>query len=145
VATEVNQQTNDQQQLRPMLELVETHMGRKPDWVSADTGYWSEPNVTDPAVTGIDLYIAVELVKHGKVIETVSGPPPPERRGSQGSNAAQTRHRARQRHLDMSYAILEPVFRQSKERRNCPRFSLRVRPRQCMRCVEADVRNQQSA
>jgi hypothetical protein len=77
VATEVNQQTNDQQQLRQMLELVETHMGRKPDWVSADTGYWSEPNVTDPAVTGIDLYIAVELVKHGKVIETVSGPPPP--------------------------------------------------------------------
>jgi hypothetical protein len=40
-----------------MLEQVEANVGRKPDAVSADRGYWSELNVTDRAVAAIDLSI----------------------------------------------------------------------------------------
>ena len=52
VAAEVTQQTNDNQQLMPMLEQVEQNLGRKPEAVSADTGYFSEANATDPAWRG---------------------------------------------------------------------------------------------
>jgi hypothetical protein len=56
VARDLTQKTNLQQQL-PMLEQVEANVGRKPDAVSADRGYWSELNVTDRAVAAIDLSI----------------------------------------------------------------------------------------
>ena len=42
VAAEITQQANDSRQLLPMLKQVEACMGRKPEAVSADAGYWSE-------------------------------------------------------------------------------------------------------
>ena len=58
VAAELTQQTNDSRQLVPMIEQVIANVGCKPEAVSADTGYWSEANVMDERVAGIDLHIA---------------------------------------------------------------------------------------
>ena len=55
VAAEVTQQANDSQQLVPMIEQVGANVGRKPEAVSADAGYWSEANVTDERVGNVDV------------------------------------------------------------------------------------------
>ena len=54
VAAGVTQQANDSRQLAPMIEQVEANAGRKPDAVSADAGYWSEANVSDERVFGVN-------------------------------------------------------------------------------------------
>jgi transposase len=124
VAAEVTQEANDHQQLLPMLEQVEQNMGRKPDAASADAGYWSEANATDESVAEIDLHIATGRMKHGEVVETVSGPPP-----EQATVKEKMRHKLRTEAgrsiYKMRKAIVEPVFGQIKERRGFRRFSLR--------------------
>ena len=47
VAAEVTQETNDKKQLLPMIALIAANLEQKPEKVSADTGYFSEANVTD--------------------------------------------------------------------------------------------------
>jgi len=72
VAAEVTQETTDNGQLLPMLDQVKQNMGRAPDAASADAGYWSEANVTDESVAGIDLHIATGRDKHGGTVGTAS-------------------------------------------------------------------------
>ena len=55
VAAEITQQANDSQQRVPMIEQVEANLGRKPEAVSADAGYWSAANVSDERAAGVDL------------------------------------------------------------------------------------------
>jgi hypothetical protein len=76
VAAEITQETNDKMQLIPMIAQTVTNLGQKPEKVSADTGYFSEANVTDETVAGIDLHIATGRLNHGEMIEPASGPPP---------------------------------------------------------------------
>jgi transposase len=124
VAAEVTQETTDHHQLLPMLDQVEENLGRKPDAASADTGYWSEANVSDASVAEIDLHIATARDKHEQVVAMVSGPPPA------GATAQEAmRHKLRSEAgravYKMRKAIVEPVFGQIKERRGFRRFSLR--------------------
>lgn len=124
VAAEVTQETTDNHQLLPMLDHVEENLGRKPQAASADTGYWSEANVTDEQVAGIDLHIATGRDKHEEVVAVASGPPP------QGVTAKEAmRHKLRTEAgravYKMRKAIVEPVFGQIKEQRGFRRFSLR--------------------
>lgn len=65
VAAELTQESNDKQQLAPMLERVEQNLGAKPEAVSADAGYCSEAQLTDKRVEGIELYVATGKQKHG--------------------------------------------------------------------------------
>ena len=124
VAAEITQQANDSRQLVPMLELVEANMGRKPDAVSADAGYWSETDATDENVAGIDLHIATGRIKHGETIAMENGPPPDPATPKQ---AMQHKLRTEAGHAvyKMRKAIVEPVFGQIKEQRGFRRFSLR--------------------
>lgn len=124
VAAEVTQQANDSRQLLPMLDGVRKNMGRKPEAVSADAGYWSETNVTAESVAGIDLHIATGRIQHGEIVATASGPPP-----EQATAKERMRHKLRTEAgrsiYKMRKAIVEPVFGQIKERRGFRRFSLR--------------------
>jgi len=124
VAAEITQAANDSRQLVPMIEQVAANLGRKPEAVSADAGYWSEDNVTGEGVAGIDLHIATGRQKHGEPIETATGPPPAE-----ASVQEAMRHKLRtgagQAIYKMRKAIVEPVFGQTKERRGFRRFSFR--------------------
>src|ERR1019366_438721 len=66
VAAVVTQETNDKQQLAPMLAQVEQNLGAKPEAASADTGYWSEAQVNDERLKGIELYVATGKQKHSE-------------------------------------------------------------------------------
>lgn len=124
VAAEVTQETNDKMQLIPMIAQMVTNLEQKPEKVSADTGYFSEANVTDESVKDVDLYIATGRDKHGGAVETISTPPPPDASPKQAM-----RHKLRTADgravYKMRKAIVEPVFGQIKEQRSFRRFSLR--------------------
>jgi transposase len=124
VAAEVTQETNDKKQLLPMMALIAANLARKPEKVSADTGYFSEANVTDEQVKDVDLYVATGRDKHGVAVETSSDPPPP---GASPKEAMREKLRteAGRAVYKMRKAIVEPVFGQIKEQRGFRRFSLR--------------------
>ena len=124
VAAELTQQANDTRQLVPMITKVEANTGRKPEAVSADAGYWSEANVNDERVRGINLHIATGRQKHGGKVEPTMGPPPDD---AAAKEAMQHKLRTAEgsRVYAMRKAIVEPVFGQIKERRGFRRFSFR--------------------
>ena len=124
VAAEITQQSNDSRQLLPMLEQLETNLGRKPDAVSADAGYWSEANATDKKIADIDLHIATGRMKHDQTVETEGGPLPDQATPKQAMQH-KLRTEAGRTIYKMRKAIVEPVFGQIKEHRGFRRFSLR--------------------
>ena len=69
VAAALTQQANDKQQLVAMLLAVEKNTGEKPAKASSDAGYFSQAQITDAKLQGIDLYVAPERLKHGEKIE----------------------------------------------------------------------------
>lgn len=57
VAATIVQAGNDQQQLVPVLEAVAQNLGRMPERVSADAGYFSAAAVTDERLQTVDVYV----------------------------------------------------------------------------------------
>ena len=124
VAAEVTQETNDKKQLIPMIAQIMANLEQKPEKVSADTGYFSEANVTDESVKDVDLYVATGRDKHGDAVETSSDPPPPDASPKEAMRE-KLRTEAGRAVYKMRKAIVEPVFGQIKEQRGFRRFSLR--------------------
>ncbi len=125
VAAALTEQANDKQQLVPMLEEVENNVGERPKKASADAGYFSEANVTDNKLQGIDLYVAPERHRDGEKIGEVSrAVPSPEATVIEGMRQ---KLKTSQGHAiyKMRKAIVEPVFGQIKEVRGFRRFSFR--------------------
>src|SRR5260370_32619702 len=124
LADAVTQKTNDKMQLIPMIVQIVTNLEQTPEKVSADTGYFSETNVTDESLKDVDLYVATRRDKHSDVVDTISDPPPPDAPPKEAM-----RHKLRTAHgravYKMRKAIVEPVFGQIKEQRGFRRFSLR--------------------
>lgn len=125
VVAGVTQEENDKQQLIPVLEQVEVLSGSKPQRATADSGYFSEANVTDPRLQGIDLFVAPDRQKHSEQVPVATGPPPPRSSGW----AEQMRYKLRTPEgraiYKMRKAVVEPVFGQIKEQRGFRRFLLR--------------------
>lgn len=123
VAAEVTQETNDKQQLVPMIAQIAVNLDRKPEKVSADTGYFSAANVTDEQVKVVDLYVATGRDKHGSTVEICKDSPPdaPPKEAMRDK----LRTEAGRAVYKMRKAIVEPVFGQIKEQRGFRRFSLR--------------------
>ena len=107
-----------------MLEEVKAMTGRQPRQVTADAGYFSEKNVTDPRWEGMDLLVAPDRQKHGEESPCATGPPP-----AGLSVAERMRHKLRTPEgravYGMRKAVVEPVFGQIKECRGFRRFLLR--------------------
>lgn len=124
VATAVTQETNDKKQLIPMVKKVENNLGKLPENVSADAGYFSETNVTSEDLKAIDLHIPPDRQKHGEKPVAIKGRPSKDlsvadrMRRKLKTKAGQGVYRFRK-------AIVEPVFGQIKEERGFRRFSLR--------------------
>jgi len=126
VAPLVTQQTNDKQQVKPLIECVKENLkGHKPNTISADSGYYSEDNVTYLATEEIDAHIAVDRHKHA------DGPRPCPR--GRIPNDATTKDRMARKLSTVKgrnvykkrKQIVEPVFGQIKEARGFRRFLLR--------------------
>ena len=119
----VTQETNDKQQMIPLLEKVKENTGKLPDKVSADSGYFSEKNLTDEMVKDVDLYVPPDRQKHGAtddaendgvLDDTVKGRMKRKLKTAEGKAV-----------YKMRKAIVEPVFGQTKEARGFRRFSFR--------------------
>jgi hypothetical protein len=114
-----------------MLEQVKIVTGSQPQQATADSGYFSEANVTDPRLEGIDLLVAPDRQKHGEAMPVAPGPPSPSwPQLSPPPSAAQAmRHKLRTPEgravYKMRKAVAEPVFGQIKEQRGFRRFLLR--------------------
>jgi transposase len=124
VAAEVTQETNDKKQLIPMIAQIEINLEQKPEKVSADTGYFSEANVTNESAKDVDLYVATGRDKHEHVVEMSSDPSPADASPKEAMHG-KLRTAAGRAVYKMRKAIVEPVFGQIKEQRGFRRFSLR--------------------
>ena len=129
VAAEITQDSNDKRQLAPMLERVEQNMGARPAAATADTGYFSESQVTDERVRGIELYVAIGKQKHGEPPDAMDpgdlSVPPVEADSAKETMKRRLKTEAGQALYKMSKAIVEPVFGQIKAARGIRTFRLR--------------------
>ena len=126
VAAAVTQQAGDQQQLVPMLTKTKENLGRLPEQGTADTGYFSAAAVSDPALTGMALYVPPKRPSaKGAGFGTAATELPP----GEATAAQRMRGRLATPEGKAIYArrkaIVEPVFGQIKEERGFRRFSFR--------------------
>jgi len=125
VAQAVTQETNDKQQLLPMIRTIEHQAGVTPGQLLADSGYCSDENLTAIADTPLDAYICTRKQKHGER----PGPCP---RGPLPATATPVDRMARKLHTKAGAAvyawrkaIVEPVVGQIKHGRGFRQFLLR--------------------
>jgi len=125
LATGVTQETNDKRQLKSLLKSLKRNLHKKPKRVSADSGYYSEENISFLDVEQIDGYIATGRIKHTR--KAVACP-----RGRIPRWATVKERMARKlktvkgrRVYEKRKAITEPVFGQIKHVRNFRQFLLR--------------------
>jgi len=124
VAAAVTQDANDQQHLGPMLLAVQENRGQLPEKASADTGFFSEANLTAKAVAGVDLSVPPERAPH-----TTPGASAPAATPAEDSGREQMRHKLNtpegQAVYKLRKASVAPVFGQIKDGRGFRRFSFR--------------------
>jgi len=125
VGQSVTQETNDKQQLLPMITTIAQQSGDTPTQLLADAGYCSDANVTAIADTTIDAYISTRKQKHGER----PGPCP---RGPLPKTATIVDRMSRKLHTKAGAAvyaarkgIVEPVIGQIKQARGFRQFLLR--------------------
>ena len=121
----VTQETNDKQQLMPMITTIEQQSSATPTQLLADAGYCSDANLTAIATTAIDAYISTRKQKHGER----PGPCP---RGPLPKTATIVDRMSRKLHRKTGAAvyaarkaIVEPVIGQIKHARGFRQFLLR--------------------
>ena len=126
VASGVTQQSNDKQQVKPMVESIKDNTGgSKPRKVSADTGYFSESNIDYLEGERIDGYLATAKHKHKNIPESA----PCGRIARDATKKERMARKLRTKKGRETYSkrkhIVEPVFGQIKEVRGFRRFLLR--------------------
>jgi transposase len=124
LAQEATDAANDKQQVVPMIEHIRENLGRKPKQASADSGFYSEPNVRYLRKKRIDDYVCPDRIKHGET------PPPVRGRIPKGiSFIDRVRRKLMKKQGRRTYAlrkqIVEPVFGQIKHVRGLRQFLLR--------------------
>lgn len=126
VAADVTQQANDKEQLEPMVsQMKENLAGAMPRKLSADSGYFSEANVTYVEGEGVDGHIATGRQKHGEK----PAPAPRGRIPKEASASDRMARKLRTKKGRETYRhrkeIVEPVFGQTKSCRGLRTFLLR--------------------
>jgi hypothetical protein len=124
VACALTQEATDVGQFLPLVAQIELNTGQRPGAVLADAGYFSDANVTAPALQGITVYVPPDRSAH-----TPLAPGTVPTRAGKSPVAATMRERLGTAVGRAAYAlrksIVEPVFGQIKEIRRFRRFALR--------------------
>ena len=127
VAADVTDAPNDKEQVEPMVGQIEENLGKTPKQLSADSGYYSEANVTHLRDNGIDDYLCPDRLKH-------SDDPPPPPRGRIPKDLSfidrvrrKLRTKAGRATYELRKQTVEPVFGQIKGGRGLRQFLLRGR------------------
>jgi len=128
VAATLTQAVNDKQQLLPVLAEVKTNIGRLPEKVTADSGYFSTAAVTSEVLSTVDLYVTPDRSKKTEEVAELNSASPPNSEVDQDV-IAQMREKLKTENGRAIYKqrkmIVEPVFGQVKEVRGFRRFSFR--------------------
>jgi transposase len=124
VAQATGNQPPDVEYLIPMLERTRRNCGVYPKRLTADSGYYSQDNVSHAVQRGVDPYIATGRLKHHEEPEVTRKKPtaaltPKERMARKLATRRGSRIYAKRK------TIPEPVFGQIKEVRGFRRFSMR--------------------
>jgi transposase len=128
VAATLTQAANDKQQLVPVLAEVKTNVGRWPEKVTADAGYFSTTAVTSEVISTVDLYVTPDRSKQTEEMAELPAASPPPFELDQDV-IARMREKLKTESGRAVYKqrkmIVEPVFGQVKEVRGFRRFSFR--------------------
>jgi transposase len=119
VAATIVQAGNDQQQLVPVLEAVVQNLGRLPERLSADAGYFSTAAVTDEKLQRVDVYVPPNARKPESAVRLTSDATVQERMWHKLQSKAGAAI------YDQRKAIVEPVFAYLKHVRGVRQFLLR--------------------
>ena len=120
MAAKVTQSGADQEQLIPVLREVEKNLGRMPERVSADAGYYSKAVLTHEAVRAVDLYLPPNQRQPVNWEETL--PPDATIQERMWHKLGST---AGREVFSIRKVIVEPVFAQLKHIRSFRQFLLR--------------------
>jgi transposase len=122
VAAEITQQTNDKQQMIPMIQAVKKNMGRNPQTATMDNGYWDTDSLQDPTLQGIEVLVAPEAQRsprgEARPDPALNNAEAQRMRAILATEAGQASYRLRK-------TTVEPVFGQIKEARGIRRLRLR--------------------
>jgi transposase len=125
VGQAVTQDTNDKQQLLPMITTIEQQSGETPTQLLADAGYCSADNLAAIAATTIDAYIATRKQKHGERPEPCPRGPVPKTATRIDCMTRKLRTQTGAAVYAARKAIVEPVIGQIKHARGFRQFLLR--------------------
>jgi len=125
VASEVTPEANDKRQLKPLLEKLKGNLHRKPKRVSADSGYYSDDNVSFLRKQRIDPYVATNRVKHTNKVLPVARGRIPQAATLKERMARKLQTIKGRRLYGKRKGIVEPVFGQIKHVRRFRQFLLR--------------------
>ena len=124
VACEATAASNDKAQVEPMVEQLKDNLDAAPKTLSADSGYYSEDNVTYLRSQEIDDYVCPDRLKHGDARPAVRGRIPNDL-----SFIDRIRRKLLTKKGRVAYGlrkqIVEPVFGQMKQGRGLKQFLLR--------------------
>jgi transposase len=121
VACDVTDDCTDPRQLQPHLDQVRQNTGALPAAYSADSGYWSEENVTALEQRGIEAYIPPPRPRRRKDGTSTTTPPTPAKARMQAKLVTPQGKRT----YSLRKETAEPVFGQMKDGRGLRRFRMR--------------------
>ncbi|HEV2442960.1 MAG TPA: IS1182 family transposase, partial [Steroidobacteraceae bacterium] len=122
VAHHLTNASNDQAQLRPLLDAIKANTGRNPDEASADAGYCSAANLLTLSRRRIAGYIATGRQRHGTRAAVNPRRLKPGLVARMATKLKRAGHRSRYRWRKQ---VVEPVFGQIKHARGFRQFLLR--------------------
>jgi len=130
LAAEVTDQANDKQQVKPMVAQAQENLtgaGVEPKIgaLDADSGYYSEDNVTYLEGESIDPYLATERLKHNEKLACAPDGPAPEAMTPKEKMARKLRTKKGRETYAKRKGMVEPVFGQIKQARGFRQFLLR--------------------
>ena len=130
VAQDVTQSPIDCGQLVPMTDAIEANLGRKPEQLSADSGYCSEANLAALEDRSIDAYVATGRAKDAVVSAadseaTAVSPSPAPKPTRVEAMRAKIKAGGHDSPYRLRKQLPEPVFGQIKQARGFRQFLLR--------------------
>ena len=130
IAADVTPQANDKRQVVPMVEqskqnLEAAGVDDKIGTIDADSGYFSEENVSYLEGEQIDAHIATERLKHHEKIPLVPKGRPPKNLTVKQCMARKLRTKKGRETYAKRKGMIEPIFGQIKQARGFRQFLLR--------------------
>jgi transposase len=124
VAAAVTRQASDSPHTEPVVEMIEDNLGRSPDEMSLDAGYFSEPNVEYLEGKGIDAYMPPCRLKHSEYKTAVAEPVTQDSSIRDRMKSKVLTDEGRKKY-GLRKETVEPVFGQIKSCRGFRAFSMR--------------------